>query len=493
MSNTNLNTLDASQGIVFTNAATNSECGFAVFNAGDVNNDGYDDVVMGAPQSNIAYVVYGSASMGTTTSIDLSNMSASQGYTITSSVMPTDAKFGASVAGAGDVNGDGFDDVIIGTAKYGRCVVYGGASLKSTIDCTGAINVSEGFIITDAAGPVGGGGDVNNDGFDDVIMGYPSNNTAHVVYGGPALKTVSLSSMSAADGFTIIPGSGVDQAVEFGAAVANAGDVNGDGFADVIIGSAGFGGVVIFGGASLGSQVNCAYLTIESGLTISGDAGSVGSAGDMNNDGFDDVIMGSPFSNTAYVIYGGVPSDSTLILDTLTKSQGLIVMSSISPFYVKFGVSVSGAGDVNNDGFDDVIMGTAGYGACVVYGGGSLGASVDCVSPEDMNSNAGYVITGSAGTVSGGGDVNKDGFADVVLGSPFANSDNGQVYVLYGAVSPSSYESNSNVMSNAAIAGVSVASVVVVAIVIYGVFAYVKTMWPFRRNPLLKNNIGSNA
>jgi hypothetical protein len=346
-----------------------------------------------------AYIVFGNASgFGT---VDLSSLSMSTGL-----ILQGDAMFdhaGWSVSAAGDVNGDGIGDLIVGSYvgddggfNAGEAyVVFGIASgfSRPVIDLT-SLPASAGFIIQgdvadDWAGyKVSTAGDVNGDGFDDLIVGAPNGDDggtdageAYVVFGkASGFGTIDLTTLAFSDGFVIQGDILLDRA---GWSVSTAGDVNGDGFDDMIVGAP-FGdnggtdageAYVIFGkasgfGALVGGRqvLDLTGLTPSSGFIIQGDtlideAGiSVSAAGDVNGDGFDDMIVGAPLGDDgganageAYVVFGKAAGFGTIDLTTLTASQGFIIQGDAAADQA--GVSVSGAGDVNGDGFGDLIVG----------------------------------------------------------------------------------------------------------------------------------------
>ncbi|MFT5680263.1 MAG: MYXO-CTERM domain-containing protein [Myxococcota bacterium] len=283
---------------------------------------------------------------------------------IETKIMASDAaefeRFGGSVSGAGDVNGDGYDDVIVGTSshhtRYGSAYVYYGSS-------TGISAASEDKLVASDGEPgdlfgftVAGAGDVNGDGTDDVIVsayGYPDDRigSAYVYYGSSTgISAASEDKLVASDG---------EQFDLFGSSVAGAGDVNGDGYDDVIV-AAYFASAYVYYGSSTGISLASESRFIDLGVSYT--CNWVASAGDVNGDGYDDVIIetreaiyeGSDTYDvtTVYVYYGsstGVTPDSR---DTLTTPER---------------VAVSGAGDVNGDGYDDVLIRSS-DGASVHYG-----------------------------------------------------------------------------------------------------------------------------
>jgi hypothetical protein len=240
--------------------------GFAISSAGDVNGDGFDDVIVLAPfaynergQAGQGYVVFGKGSWMDNPVLDLESLDGTNGFRLS----PIEAGYsnGHLVATAGDFNGDGFDDLIIG-APYGAgdsgesYIVFGKENWAATpsID-PAALNDGSGLTLVGGKSDDGSGwsvasaGDVNGDGFDDVIVGAPqlgsdfgygvSRGETYVVYGKSdwsAQPTLELASLDGVDGFSLV-GVGIGDAT--GLSVSSAGDTNGDGFADLIIGAPG--------------------------------------------------------------------------------------------------------------------------------------------------------------------------------------------------------------------------------------------------------------
>ena len=296
----NLSSLDGAKGFVINGIDRADHSGGSVSSAGDVNGDGFDDLIIGARGANSnagkSYVVFGKAG-GFGASLALSSLDGSNGFVI-NGIDPQDSS--GSVSGAGDVNGDGFDDLIIGAyhadpgGKFNAgesYVVFGKASGFGASLELSSLDGNNGFVINgidphDTAGEsVSGAGDVNGDGFDDLIIGARSaspwlvsnQGQSYVVFGkaGTFAASLELSSLDGNNGFVI---NGIDQVDWAGDSVSGAGDVNGDGFDDLIIGAliADPGGkdgagesYVIFGGNFTGMIQTATVLT--KSLNINGE------------------------------------------------------------------------------------------------------------------------------------------------------------------------------------------------------------------------------
>jgi len=326
--------------------------------------------------------------------------------------------FGYSVASAGDVNGDGFADLIVGAyaddvggTDAGRAYVYyGGPGADAVADLTLTGSATDHYFGIS----VSSAGDVNGDGYGDLIVGAPGR--AYVYYGGPSPDAIADVVLTGA-----APGD------LFGWPVSSAGDVNGDGFDDLIVGAALAGrAYVYYGGPNPDSLPD---LTLTGSLRF---GSSVASAGDVNGDGYSDVIVGSPWAESAYVYYGGPSADA---------SADLTFTGAAADFM--FGFPVATAGDVNGDGFADVIVGASGNnvggfsaGRAYVYYGGP---GADAIADLTMT---GSECEGFGWSVASAGDVNRDGFADVIVGAPWIqwgdsdiclNSPHpGRAYIFYG-------------------------------------------------------------
>ncbi|MBX3054721.1 MAG: FG-GAP repeat protein, partial [Caldilineaceae bacterium] len=340
-----------------------------------------------------------------------------------------DNYFGQSVAGAGDVNGDGYADVIVGAYGNsnftGRVYLFpGGPSGLSASPAFTATGEGTGDYF---GASVAGAGDVNGDGYADVIVGAygydSSTGRAYLFSGGP-------SGLSASPAFTAT-GEGANNT--FGSSVAGAGDVNGDGYADVIVGAFGYnsytGRAYAFHGGGDGLRASPTFTATGEG-TNNYFGASVAGAGDVNGDGYADVIVGaegySSYTGRAYLFPGG-PSG-------LSASPAFTAIGEAT--FDSFGWSVAGAGDVNGDGYADVIVGAIGYGnytgRTYLFHGGPSGLSA---SPAFTATGEGTYNNFGA-SVAGAGDVNGDGYADVIVGAyGYDNSNTGRAYLFPGGPS----------------------------------------------------------
>ena len=373
--------------------------GNSVSGAGDVNGDGFDDLIVGALGD-------GEGSRGTARVL-----SESQANVLHTFQGDSAGDFlGISVSGAGDVNGDGFADLIVGaTGDDNTAPASGSARVLSGVDGAVLYNF-DGDSINDRFGSsVSGAGDVNGDGFDDLIVGAPFDDNNGFSSGSARV-------FSGIDGSVLYNFDG-DPASVFGWTVSGAGDVNGDGFADLIVGASSdsINGIRT-GSARVFSGVDGSVLYDFAGDSAEDDFGiSVSGAGDVNGDGFADLIVGASGADNNGQSSGSVRVFSGVDGSVLYNFDGNLAWES-------FGGSVSGAGDVNGDGFADLIVGASSFstnrsGSARVFSG--IDGSV-LYNFDGDSAGAEFGIS-----VSGAGDVNGDGLADFIVGAPQGGANNG--------------------------------------------------------------------
>jgi len=401
------------------NVTGSSRFGKAVANAGDVNGDGFEDLIVGAYVYQVntgrVYIHFGGSDVDNEADLILSG-EAMNNY------------FGYSVSSAGDVNNDGYSDVIVGAYGYnnnvGRAYIYfGGSSMDNLPDVTlsyPTVDAYFGFAVS-------GAGDVNGDDYDDVIIGEPrisfNSGKAHIFFGSLDMDSTPDLTISGSEGY------------ESGTSVAGAGDLNGDGFDDVFVGSPGYNSSngrtdVYFGGATMNNTADVSMIGENSsdrfGAVVVG-------IGDMNQDGYSDIAASStvfnsgindPYSGKIYVYLGAETMDNVVDVSAVGENENDY-----------FGSSIAGNADVNADGFDDFIVGAEGFNShagktYLFYGGAVVNGTADwSVTESEMDS---YFGSGAAlvQTFSG------DSYGDMVFGASHWQNYVGRVSCFYGSASP---------------------------------------------------------
>ena len=489
-----LSSLNGKTGFKIDGEAAGHDSGSSVSSAGDINGDGITDITIGAlkafSQAGRSYVVFGNSEIGNNGSLSLINLNGTNGFKL--GAEGSDDWNGIAVSHVDDFNNDGYDDLLIGAveaspngvAHAGRSyIVYGGPKISGNgLFALSNLNGANGFrldgeYVNDESGvvinPVG---DVNGDGYPDIGIGAVAFNwqqgRSYIVFGSSLIgKTgdLPLSSLNGQTGFKL---DGEEQNDQSGYWIGMVGDINDDGIVDLIVGAPGYKGLdwngmgrcyVIFGKIGLGSNGNLPLSSINgiNGFKLDGEVSgdyfgfSIGGciSGDVNGDGISDFIMGAPGHNSltgrSYVIFGGlgIGSSGSLALSSLNGRNGFKIdgetVGDASGFVTNL------AGDINADGYIDLVIGAYGYNnkagrIYLVFGGPEVGNS-GLISLADLNGINGIKLDGEApgdyhndytGSVSAAGDVNHDGIDDLLIGASGHNSNTGRTYVVFGDVAP---------------------------------------------------------
>ncbi len=431
--------------------------GQSVAGGGDINGDGYDDLVVGSSWHNgsliedvvavgAAYIVYGPISGAYNLSLSDGKVEGAAGQD----------RLGSSLSIVGDVDDDGYDDVLIGAFGVDIGGAVAGAAYLVTGPISGVISSESataslfGELAGDRAGSaVAGGSDYSGDGQADLLIGaYNAQGTEGAPSAGAVYMVLGTTTGSVNLSFADTAMLGEQAGDWAGYSVADAGDVNADGVADIIIGAPFLhpdgiyvgGAYVVFGPPDSGEMTlgdaDRRYLGINNGDR----AGySVAGAEDVNGDGRDDLLIGAPNndsgaaeSGAAYLVSGSASSGSLSgALATFVGEDG----------HDYSGSDVDGAGDIDRDGRNDVVIGAAredysdsDAGAAYIY----LGPLTGTLSLTDANGK----IVGAAAddylgsAVSRAGDVNRDGYMDVIVGvqgDDTLGTNAGGAYMLFGS------------------------------------------------------------
>ncbi len=344
--------------------------------------------------------------------------------------------YGRMVSTAGDVNGDGCDDLMAYRSSDGGTVdlYYGDfSSLSGSPDWSYSGGSGAGFFGLS----MDGGGDVNGDGYDDILIGDYGNDSVatdagmvHVFYGSASGIQI--------DNRWNATGNGTKDD-RFGSSVSFAGDVNGDGYDDILVGEPRFGEVgdnegrtYLFLGSATGPSATWDWNTT-GGYALAQYGGSVSGSGDVNGDGYDDVVIGASRNRSnrgcVHVFLGsasGLSTDPAIIIDGEESGQ-------------VFGSTVAGVGDVNGDGYDDILVGVP-YNDEVHPNGGKINVypgSIDGIRMEPLWTVHGRFESDilGASNIRATGDLNQDGYDDLLIGSPNDDSNDGvgTVYLFLGS------------------------------------------------------------
>lgn len=358
----------------------------------------------------------------------------------------TDAQFGIAIAPAGDVNGDGFSDLLVGASNFsgglafeGKAYVYHGSA--SGLDATPAWEVQGGQANAYFGRTLATAGDLNDDGYSDIAI------CAQLYDDDQSNEGRTLVFLGSASGLALTPVATIDGNQidgQFGSSVSSAGDVDADGDSDLLIGSPvyDFAGItnsgmaVVFAGQASG--VDITPWTILGGTQFEARlANTVAGIGDVNADGYADIAYGEVLYDDTKTDEGRVSAHLGSALGISTSSAFAVVGNQTS---AQFGTAVSAAGDVNGDGYADLLVGSPLFdfgdvdeGRASLFAGSASGLSTTAAwFTESDQTNARH---GNA--VATAGDVDADGFSDVVVASLLWDgtlTDQGRVALYHGSI-----------------------------------------------------------
>ena len=467
----------------FLGEESQAQSGTSIAGLGDVNGDGYDDILIGAHgmdgDAGNSFLFFGrpSGNWQRDTSISTANITF---------LGEAEGDFsGVAVAGAGDVNGDGYNDIIIGAPSFtqvsetearGKAYVYFGRPTNlwsSTINLTdanihflGALNSRTGSSVGSALNFAGDTHPSNGNDIDTFMIGA----FAHTNYRGRTYLICGDSTWTTSTQLTIDPNNlspsirmvridGEVNGAASGIAIAGVGDVNNDDYDDVVIsapydneGGTQAGQVYLILGRSVSDTLSITLSNTDAsfygenandraGLAISG-------AGDVNKDGFNDILIGAPENEDGgvdagkvYIIFGQ-PTNQWHNDVNLTDANASFIGESSSDF---LGCAVAGGGDPNKDGYSDILIGAYGN----EEGGSGAGKTYLLIGQPTMawgtnlniSSEAALSFIGERDNSHSGealawvGDVDNDSFNDLLIGAPAddeGESVSGQTYLYLG-------------------------------------------------------------
>ncbi|UJR86355.1 VCBS repeat-containing protein [Sandaracinus amylolyticus] len=379
----------------------------------DVDGDGLAEVLAGAPDSSIVRLWRGRAPIGTAPATPSTEISGA-----------APLELGTAIANGGDLNGDGFGDLVIGGAENAYAFHGASGSLPASLNVTGASTTLTALgALTQSR--ISMAGDVDRDGYADLVVGDPSMRRVLLFRGSASgLETTGTPITSGAAGF--------------GRSVAGSCDVNADGHADLIVG-ADEAAFVLLGAAS---DVGDERITLTPGPTSAGFGASVACAGDINGDGHPDVLVGAPIDHAAFV-YGGNASGVGVTAVAALRKQPGVPSGGGTAHGEGFGTMVAAAGDVNGDEYGDVVIVapelvagvTTFVGYAFVFHGSAGGLPITPTAASTTHQRA-FGSTPVENRIAASrlaGDVDGDGIDEVVSGMPFRGGGAGGLQLNQGA------------------------------------------------------------
>ncbi|MFH1652719.1 MAG: hypothetical protein ABIE74_01550 [Pseudomonadota bacterium] len=413
-----------------TSALVKETLSFTTMTLGDADGDGIQDLAVGAPGANKVYIYSGK--------IIADHKDPNTSPQPLASVATGGSKhlFGYALSMSGDVNGDGYADLAVGAyglgAPYGGVYIFSGKNLKGVVALNTALATILNIQEPGAFGySIDSSGDLNGDGFSEIIVGTNgfAPNTYYgcaFLYDGNSLKPL----MSSIQAQAIIYGNIIGDL--FGTAVSNSGDVDGDGFDDLLIGARNanstegiaylFSGSAMYNKNDVEVSASDAMTAIQSNVNSEKFGQSVTIGGDINDDGNDEIIIGTGKS-IAYLYDGKETIDPNSTKKLITQIVG----------GNSKGKSVSIGPDINGDNTPDALLGELS-----TNGNALLLSGAYLLDPNTVPHAQWALLEGENGAddfglaVSFMGDINNDGLSEIAIGAPNHNSNIGAVYIFNG-------------------------------------------------------------